>query len=142
MLDICSTAVDRAKNRLGARASQIRWVVADVTANPELGSFDVWHDRAVFHFLTTPKDQAAYATLLTRTVVAGGHAVIATFALDGPQECSGLEVRRYDGQSLAEVLGPVWGAESPKTDSPQSRKWSKPFAGPLILVTTAAMLCF
>src|SRR5579863_8892365 len=106
VLDISQTAIDRARSRLGARASQIHWIVSDVTAYPDLGSFDVWHDRAVFHFLTAPADRAAYAALLARTVPAGGHAVVATFALDGPEICSGLEVRRYDGQSLAAELGP------------------------------------
>jgi len=99
-------ALDRARNRLGARANKIHWMVADVTANPDLGSFDVWHDRAVFHFLIGLAERAAYTALLTRTVPVGGHAVIATFALDGPERCSGLETRRYDGQTLAAELGP------------------------------------
>ena len=106
VLDISQTALERARNRLGERASEIHWIVADVTENPDLGSFDVWHDRAVFHFLTAPDDRAAYIALLARTVSAGGHAVIATFALDGPERCSGLETRRYDGQALAAELGP------------------------------------
>ncbi len=94
VLDISQTAIDRARRCLGARASQIHWIVGDVTDHPDLGSFDVWHDRAVFHFLTAPADRAAYTALLARTVPAGGHALIATFALDGPEVCSGLEVRR------------------------------------------------
>jgi 2-polyprenyl-3-methyl-5-hydroxy-6-metoxy-1,4-benzoquinol methylase len=106
VLDISQTAIDQARNRLGARAGQIHWIVADVTAHPDLGCFDVWHDRAVFHFLITPAGRAAYTALLARTVPVGGHAVIATFALDGPEKCSGLEVRRYDGQMLAAELGP------------------------------------
>ncbi len=106
VLDISQMALERARNRLGDRASEIHWMVADVTANPDLGSFDVWHDRAVFHFLIAPAERAAYIALLTRTVTAGGHAVIATFALDGPERCSGLETRRYDGQMLAAELGP------------------------------------
>jgi len=80
--------------------------VADVAENPQLGSFDVWHDRAVFHFLTASADRAAYTALLARTVPVGGHLIIATFALDGPEKCSGLEVRRYDGQKLSSELGP------------------------------------
>jgi len=106
VLDISQTALDRARSRLGDRSSKIHWMAADVTANPDLGSFDVWHDRAVFHFLIDPADRAAYIALLTRTVAVGGHAVIATFALDGPERCSGLETRRYDGQALAAELGP------------------------------------
>jgi len=106
VLDISKTAIDRARNRLGNRASQIQWIVADVAENPRLGSFDVWHDRAVFHFLTASADRAAYTALLALTVPVGGHVVIATFALDGPAKCSGLAVRRYDGQTLAAELGP------------------------------------
>jgi len=106
VLDISQAAIDRARRGLGARASEVRWIVADVTAGPELETFHVWHDRAVFHFLTAAADRAAYAALLARTVPVGGHAVIATFALDGPEKCSGLEVRRYDGRTLAAELGP------------------------------------
>jgi SAM-dependent methyltransferase len=105
VLDISQAAINRARERLGRRASEVRWMAADVTADPELGTFDVWHDRAVFHFLTGSEDRAAYAALLARTVPLGGHAVIATFALDGPEKCSGLEVRRYDGSALAAELG-------------------------------------
>ncbi len=106
VLDISQAALERARNRLGVRAGEIHWMVADVTATPDLGSFDVWHDRAVFHFLLDPNDRAACAALLARTVPRGGHAVIATFALDGPERCSGLETRRYDGEALAAELGP------------------------------------
>ena len=106
VLDISKSAIDRARDRMGARANQVGWMAADVTADPPLGRFNVWHDRAVFHFLTAPSDRAAYVALLKRTVPVGGHAVIATFALDGPEKCSGLEVRRYDGPTLAAELGP------------------------------------
>jgi 2-polyprenyl-3-methyl-5-hydroxy-6-metoxy-1,4-benzoquinol methylase len=106
VLDISKTAIDRSRNRLGDRASQIQWIVADVTEIHQLDSFDVWHDRAVFHFLTASADRAAYTALLGQTVPVCGHVVIATFALDGPEKCSGLPVRRYDGQTLAAELGP------------------------------------
>ena len=108
VLDIAQAAIDRARRGLGARAGEVGWMVADVTAGPDLGTFDVWHDRAVFHFLTASGDRAAYTALLARTVPVGGHAVIATFALDGPEQCSGLEVRRYDGSALAAELGPCF----------------------------------
>jgi hypothetical protein len=68
--------------------------------------YDIWHDRAAFHFLTDEKDRAAYIARLTRGLKAGGHAIIATFALDGPEKCSGLPVARYDAASLAQTLGP------------------------------------
>jgi SAM-dependent methyltransferase len=105
VLDISGAALARSRERLGERADAVRWIVADVTAPADLGQFDVWHDRAVFHFLTGPAQRAAYVALLTRTVPVGGHAVIATFAPDGPEQCSGLEVRRYDGAALAAELG-------------------------------------
>ena len=105
VLDIAEAAVTRGQKRLGPRASMIHWIVADITAGPDLGNFDVWHDRAVFHFLTNPKDRAAYVTLLNRTVPIGRHAVIATFAPDGPEKCSGLEVQRYSGLTLGTQLG-------------------------------------
>jgi uncharacterized UPF0146 family protein len=108
VLDISKAAVKRAQDRLGSKSASACWIVADVTASPDLGSFDVWHDRAVFHFLTSPADRAAYLTLLNRSIPAGRHAVIATFAPDGPRKCSGLEVRRYDGQTLSAELGANW----------------------------------
>jgi SAM-dependent methyltransferase len=106
VLDISEAAIERDRKRLGAKASQIQWITADVTAGLGLETFDVWHDRAVFHFLTAPGDRAAYRRLLTQSVSVGGHAVIGSFALDGPEKCSGLEVRRYDGPKLALELGP------------------------------------
>ncbi len=105
VLDISEAALDRVCKRLGDKASQIRWIAANVAAGPNLESFDVWHDRAVFHFLTAPADRAAYKALFVQTVPVGGQAVIATFALDGPEKCSGLEVQRYDGPALATELG-------------------------------------
>ena len=109
VLDISATALAKARTRLGARADRVRWIVADVTGDPDVGTFDVWHDRAVFHFLTEPAARAAYVALLSRTVPAGGHVIIATFAPDGPQQCSGLPVQRYDGQRLAAELGAGFG---------------------------------
>jgi len=105
VLDISETALGKARARLGERAGRVRWVVADVTESPELGSFDVWHDRAVFHFLTDPTDRRSYIELARKTVPEGGHLVIATFADDGPEQCSNLDVRRYNARSLASELG-------------------------------------
>jgi 2-polyprenyl-3-methyl-5-hydroxy-6-metoxy-1,4-benzoquinol methylase len=105
VLDISHAAINRARGHLGSQANQIRWIVADVTARPDLGIFDLWHDRAVFHFLIAPADQIAYVALLEKTLRPGGFAIIATFAPDGPDRCSGLEVRRYDGHWLAAELG-------------------------------------
>jgi SAM-dependent methyltransferase len=108
VLDISEAALQRAKARLGQRAEKVRWIVADVTVNPTLETADLWHDRAVFHFLTEPADRAAYVDLLRRTVPVGGHAIIATFALDGPEKCSGLPVCRYDGPALAREFAPAF----------------------------------
>jgi hypothetical protein len=82
--------------------------VADATIWEPVKRYDIWHDRAAFHFLTDEKDRAAYIARLTRGLKAGGQAIIATFALDGPEKCSGLPVARYDATSLAQTLGPAF----------------------------------
>jgi SAM-dependent methyltransferase len=105
VLDISETALGKARARLGERAERVRWVVADVTEAPDLGTFDVWHDRAVFHFLTDPDDRRSYVELARQTVPEGGHLIIATFADDGPKRCSDLDVCRYNARSLASELG-------------------------------------
>ena len=105
VLDVSAAALERAKARLGERAGRVRWIVGDVTRVEDVGTYDVWHDRAVFHFLTEASDRARYVALLRRALAPGGHAVIATFAPDGPEQCSGLAVVRYDGPGLARELG-------------------------------------
>ena len=106
VLDISDAAIARARARLGVRANRVRWIVADITDAPNLETFDLWHDRALFHFLADPADRAAYVALLSRTILPGGHAIIATFGPEGPEKCSGLHVRRYDGPQLSLELGP------------------------------------
>ena len=107
VLDLSAVALERAKARLSkGAASAVRWILADVTETTDFGEYDVWHDRAVFRFLTDPADRARYVSSLGRTVRTGGHAVIATFAPDGPERCSGLPICRYDGPALAAALGP------------------------------------
>jgi hypothetical protein len=96
----------RAQNRLGDAATVPTWIEADVTGEWTLKPMDVWHDRAVFHFLTAPEDRARYLSHLRDVLKVNGSAIIATFALDGPERCSGLPVSRYSPESLAEVLGP------------------------------------
>lgn len=105
VLDISETALGKARARLGERAERVRWVAADVTEAPELGTFDVWHDRAVFHFLTDAEDRRSYVELARNTVPEGGHLIIATFADDGPKRCSNIDVCRYNARSLADELG-------------------------------------
>lgn len=105
VLDISAAALDLAALRLGRRASEVRWIVADVTEWEPFRCFDIWHDRAAFHFLVDPVDRAAYVARLKAALVPGGHAIIATFAADGPDTCSGLPVLRYDAAGLATELG-------------------------------------
>lgn len=106
VVDIAAPALDRARRRLGERAGQVTWVVADAT-DLDLGRrVDCWHDRAVLHFLTDDADVDRYRQALRGAVRPGGHVVLATFAPDGPETCSGLPVRRYGPEALAEVAGP------------------------------------
>jgi SAM-dependent methyltransferase len=104
-LDVSAAALEQAKIRLGDRAALVEWVVGDVTQDLALPSVDLWHDRGALHFLTDAPGQKAYAKLAARTVRRGGHAIIATFAPDGPERCSGLPVSRHDGASVAALLG-------------------------------------
>lgn len=105
VLDISSAALDRARQRLHDDANRVRWLVADVTGDWQVQSVDIWHDRAVFHFLTDAGDRAQYLAHLHQAVTIGGHVIIATFALDGPERCSGLPVARYSAETLAAQLG-------------------------------------
>ena len=105
VLDISAAALAAARSRMGEKANRVTWIRADVTAWEPPQSYDLWHDRAAFHFLTLPNDQSAYIARLRRALRPGGHAIIATFAPDGPERCSGLVVSRYDATALAATLG-------------------------------------
>ena len=106
VLDIAGVSLERAQARLGARAAGVRWIEADIiAAKLAPASIGVWHDRATFHFLTSPSDRAAYIALVRRTVRPGGHVIIATFAEDGPTHCSGLPVHRYSAESMHGAFG-------------------------------------
>lgn len=106
VLDMSAVALDATKRRLGPAAEQITWVEADITtADLPEHRYDVWHDRAVFHFLTEASQRDAYIRLLARALKPGGHVVIATFGPAGPVRCSGLEVKRYEAQQLSDELG-------------------------------------
>jgi SAM-dependent methyltransferase len=105
VLDISDAALEVAKARLGQRAEEVRWITADVTRWRPMQAFDIWHDRATFHFLVDADDRTAYVARLKEAVPPGGHVIIGTFAIDGPEKCSGLPVRRYDAARLAEELG-------------------------------------
>jgi ubiquinone/menaquinone biosynthesis C-methylase UbiE len=106
VLDVSGMALQLARQRLGARAVDVNWIEADITQADLPGqAFDVWHDRAVFHFLTQAADRQRYIATLRHAVRKGGHVIVATFAPDGPERCSGLEVMRYDPESLHSEFG-------------------------------------
>lgn len=106
VLDISAAALEVARRRLGKRGAGVHWLVADVTTvELETGRYDLWHDRAVFHFLTSASDRQAYLDRVRRSLVTGGHVVIGTFAMTGPTRCSGLDVMRYDVDSLSREFG-------------------------------------
>lgn len=108
VLDISSTALECAQQRLCEKASQVEWLQADVTQFQPPHRFTLWHDRAVFHFLTDEADRQRYIEVLKSSLQEGGYLLLATFALDGPGMCSGLPVERYDADKLQAVLGEVF----------------------------------
>lgn len=109
VLDIAEQALLSTRTRLGARVEQVHLLVCDITkANFEAHSFDVWHDRAVFHFLTSATDRKAYINNMFHALKPNGHVIIATFAEDGPLKCSGLEIVRYSANSLQAELGELF----------------------------------
>jgi len=106
VLDLSSIAIAVAKQRLGRHADAIHWMVGDITrAEFPIHRFDIWHDRAVFHFLTDPSDRHAYVERVMKAVKLGGHVIVATFAEDGPDKCSGLPVMRYNPEALHDEFG-------------------------------------
>ncbi|QQR89788.1 MAG: class I SAM-dependent methyltransferase [Myxococcales bacterium] len=105
VLDISASALEESKRRLGMQAEQVLWIEADIAESAIDGNFDIWHDRAVFHFLTETTDKRAYVHTLKKSLKFGGHAIIATFAEDGPTRCSGLPVVQYHPSSLLAELG-------------------------------------
>lgn len=105
VLDLSAEALARVQARLGARAGQVQWIREDVTLFRPPAQFALWHDRAVFHFLVEAADRVAYVDSLRHSLVPGGTAIIATFAPDGPEKCSGLPVMRHDEASLGRELG-------------------------------------
>jgi SAM-dependent methyltransferase len=105
VLDLSSAALAKAQQRLGVEAAAVSWIAADITTWTPPRRYDIWHDRAAFHFMVSDADRAAYLDRLRQALAPGGHAVIATFALDGPEKCSGLPVMRYDPAGLARILG-------------------------------------
>jgi ubiquinone/menaquinone biosynthesis C-methylase UbiE len=106
VLDISAKSLYLARQRLGSRATDVSWIEADITqVDLPKGGYDLWHDRAVFHFLTQPEDRRRYINTVRHAVRVGGHVIVATFAPDGPDRCSGLEVMRYSPESLHSEFG-------------------------------------
>jgi SAM-dependent methyltransferase len=116
VLDISAAALDRARRRLGERARLVEWLEADITEFTAPHPFRLWHDRAVFHFLTDPEDQRRYVDNLDVTLLPGGHLIMATFAVGGPEKCSGLPIVQYDTGRLCAVLGPKFMLEDTFTE--------------------------
>ena len=109
VLDIAHGAIEQAKSRLGRSkiewADKVEWLEQDITRFIVEKSFDVWHDRAVFHFLTDADDRLRYVEVMSRALKPGGHAIVATFNLDGPEKCSGLDVVRYSPEMMSAIFG-------------------------------------
>ena len=105
VLDLSGAALDAAKTRLGAQAEKVNWIVADATLWQPTWLYDIWHDRAAFHFLTEESDRVAYVARMKQALRAGGQAIVATFAPDGPERCSGLPIMRYDAETLGRTFG-------------------------------------
>ena len=105
VLDIAQSAIEQAKSRIGERAEKVEWFIHDVTSFSTDDPFDIWHDRAVFHFLTDEDDRKSYVHAMSDALKPGAHVIIATFNLDGPDKCSGLNVVRYSPESMSAVLG-------------------------------------
>ena len=106
VLDISAAALQLARQRLGIHAADVEWIEADITrVDLPVNTYDLWHDRAVFHFLTQAADRQRYISTVRSAVRKGGHVILATFATDGPDHCSGLEVVRYSPDSLHHEFG-------------------------------------
>jgi len=105
VLDVSARAIAVSRERLGTLADTVEWYVGDVLDFRSPHPWDLWHDRAAFHFLTEPEDQRAYGNVLEKALAPNGQVVIATFGPEGPTRCSGLDVHRHDADSLGAALG-------------------------------------
>lgn len=100
-----SRSLERAKSDLGEDAGAVSWVEADVRSHDFGRRLDIWHDRPVFHFMVAPADRKGYLAVLGRSLHPGGHLILTTFGPEGPTQCSGLPVRRYDTEAISQTLG-------------------------------------
>ncbi|EKU80628.1 class I SAM-dependent methyltransferase [Massilia timonae] len=117
VLDISAEAIRVARARLGAQAGRAQWLVGDITkAELPERRYDVWHDRAVFHFLLEPAHRAAYVRQVARAMRPGGSVIVATFGPEGPTKCSGLDIVRYDAEGLHDEFGPAFRLVESRTE--------------------------
>jgi trans-aconitate methyltransferase len=127
ILDVSNDALERCRQRLGKRAEQVTWFQTDITRFVPTQQYDLWHDRAVFHFLTEPADQIAYVAAMKQGIKPAGYAIIATFAPDGPAQCSGLDVMRWSSEALAHAVGDTFVPIASVHENHQT-PWGKPQA--------------
>lgn len=112
VLDIAASALQVAQARLGPRAAQVKWLESDITTFQPQRRYALWHDRAVFHFLTQTEDRARYVSALQQGLAPDGHLLIAAFAVGGPSRCSGLEIVQYDVEKMSATLGEAFVLQS------------------------------
>jgi len=105
VLDISANALEMTRQRLGGKAESVQWIESDITSFETSRCYELWHDRAVFHFLTEAEDRRQYIDILRQVLTPGGSVIIAAFAIGGPTKCSGLEVVQYDAEKLSNELG-------------------------------------
>lgn len=106
ILDISAKALEKAKIRLGSKAEKVKWIVSDITEFKPEENYDIWHDRAAFHFLTSPEQVSKYVDIAEKNIK--GFLIVGTFSKNGPEKCSGLEISQYDNDSLSEVFEPAF----------------------------------
>jgi len=129
VLDVSANALAHAQQRLAHKADGVNWYEEDVTRFQPPRRFALWHDRAVFHFLTSFEDRERYITVLNKAVEPNGHIIIMTFAIGGPRKCSGLDIVQYDVEKMTKTLGPGFslveaGEEMHRTPSGRQQKFA------------------
>jgi len=124
VLDIASAALQRSRARLGDAAKKVTWIEQDILHFEPNRSFELWHDRAVFHFLTEKNQQRHYADLLQKAIEPGGRVILATFGPDGPERCSGLPVQRYSTEKLSGLLEPAFELQAQDLEEHKTPGWS------------------